>query len=108
MNEKLSAFSKEFGEFIRLQLISWGNLCSDQFPLYLAAYLLLQDEGEEWISQVDLERVEEKILEIFTLSGGKIEEIERGGEDREEMVQGFAALLKGERRRVLAISVSRV
>ncbi len=62
MNEKLSAFSKEFGEFIQLQLISWGNLCSDQFPLYLAAYLLLQDEGEEWISQVDLERVEEKIL----------------------------------------------
>jgi len=45
MNEKLSPFSKEFREFIQLQLISWGNLYSARFPLYLAAYLLLQDEG---------------------------------------------------------------
>jgi phytoene dehydrogenase-like protein len=98
MNEKLSAFSKEFGEFIQLQLISWGNLYSDQFPLYLAAYLLLQDEGEEWISQIDFERMEEKILEIFALSGGKIEEIEGVEKIERKWLGRFALSLKGETR----------
>ena len=98
MNEKLSAFSKEFGEFIQLQLISWGNLYSDRFPLYLAAYLLLQDEGEEWISQIDLERMEKKILEIFALSGGKIEEIEGVEKIERKWWRGFALSLKGETR----------
>ncbi len=98
MNEKLSVFSKEFREFIRLQLISWGNLCSDQFPLYLASYLLLQGEGEEWISQVDLERIEEKILEIFTLSGGKIEEVDGVEWIKKKWFRGFALSLKGETR----------
>jgi len=98
MNEKLSAFSKEFGEFIRLQLISWGNLYSDRFPLYLAAYLLLQDEGEEWISQIDLEGMEKKILEIFALSGGEIEEIEGVEKIERKWLGGFALSLKGETR----------
>jgi len=98
MNEKLSAFSKEFGEFIQLQLISWGNLYSDRFPLYLAAYLLLQDEGEEWISQIDLERMEKKILEIFALSGGKIEEIEGVEKIEKKWLGEFALSLKGETR----------
>jgi len=98
MNEKLSAFSKEFGEFIQLQLISWGNLYSDRFPLYLAAYLLLQDEGEEWISQIDLERMEKKILEIFALSGGKIEEIEGVEKIERKWLGGFTLSLKGETR----------
>ncbi|OGQ01475.1 MAG: hypothetical protein A2026_17895 [Deltaproteobacteria bacterium RBG_19FT_COMBO_46_12] len=98
MNEKLSAFSKEFGEFIQLQLISWGNLYSDRFPLYLAAYLLLQDEGEEWISQIDLERMEKKILEIFALSGGKIEEIEGVEKIERKWLGGFTLSLKGEKR----------
>lgn len=98
MNEKLSAFSKEFGEFIRLQLISWGNLYSDRFPLYLAAYLLLQDEGEEWIPQIDLERMEKKILEGFTLSGGKIEEIEGVEKIEKKWLRGFVLSLKGETR----------
>jgi len=74
--EKLSPFSKEFRKFVQLQLIAWGNLTSDQFPLYLASYLLLKDEGEEWIDQAELERMEKKILERFTQSGGEIEEIE--------------------------------
>jgi phytoene dehydrogenase-like protein len=98
INEKLSAFSREFGTFIRLQLISGGNLYSDQFPLYLAAYLLLQDEGEEWASQIDLGRVEEKILEIFTLSGGKIEEIEGVEKIEKKWLKGFQFSLKGETR----------
>jgi phytoene dehydrogenase-like protein len=98
MNEKLSAFSKEFGEFIQLQLISWGNLCSDRFPVYLAAYLLLQDEGEEWVSQIDLERTEKRILEIFDLSGGKIEEIEGVEKIERKWLGGFALSLKGETR----------
>jgi len=98
MNEKLSAFSKEFGEFIQLQLISWGNLYSDRFPLYLAAYLLLQDEGEEWTSQIDLERMEKMILEIFALSGGKIEEIEGVEKIERKWLGGFTLSLKGETR----------
>lgn len=98
MNEKLSSFSKEFREFIQLQLISWGNLSSDRFPLYLAAYLLLQDEGEEWISQIDLEGMEKKILEIFALSGGKIEEIEGVEKIEKKWWRGFTLSLKGEAR----------
>ena len=98
MNEKLSAFSKEFGQFIQLQLTSWGSLYSDQFPLYLAAYLLLQDEGEEWLSQTDLERMEKRILEMFTLSGGKIEEIEGVEKIEKKWLRGFVLPLKGETR----------
>jgi hypothetical protein len=98
MNEKLSAFSKEFGEFIQLQLVSWGNLYSDRFPFYLAAYLLLQDEGEEWMSQIDLERMKKKILDIFTLSGGRIEEIEGVEKIEKKWLGGFAISLKGETR----------
>jgi phytoene dehydrogenase-like protein len=98
MNERLSSFSKEFGVFIQLQLISWGNLYSDRFPLYLAAYLLLQDEGEEWVSQMDLERMEKKILEIFALSGGKIEEIEGVEKIERKWLGRFTLSLKGETR----------
>ena len=98
ISEKLPLFSREFREFIRLQLVSWGNLYSDQFPLYLAAYLLLKEEGEEWISQSDLEGMERKILESFVQSGGTVEEIEgvqrieRGGWRK------FTLSLKGENR----------
>jgi len=98
MNEKLSPFSKEFREFIQLQLISWGNLYSDRFPLYLAAYLLLQDEGGEWISEIDLEGMKKKILEIFALSGGKIEEIEGVEKIERKWWRGFVLSLKGETR----------
>jgi phytoene dehydrogenase-like protein len=98
MNEKLSPFSKEFREFIQLQLISWGNLYSDRFPLYLAAYLLLQDEGGEWVSEIDVEGMKKKILEIFALSGGKVEEIEGVEKIERKWWKGFVLSLKGETR----------
>jgi phytoene dehydrogenase-like protein len=98
VSEKLSPFSQAFREFIRLQLISWGNLCSDQFPLYLAAYLLLQDEGGERISEIDLEEMKKKILEIFARSGGKIEEIEGVEKIERKWLRGFELSLKGETR----------
>jgi phytoene dehydrogenase-like protein len=96
INEKLSPFSREFRELIQLQLISWGNFYSDRFPFYLAAYLLLNDEGEEWISQIDFEGMEKKILEIFALSGGKIEEIEGVEKIDKKWRRGFELSLKGE------------
>jgi phytoene dehydrogenase-like protein len=98
LNEKLSSFSKEFREFIRLQMISWGNLDSDRFPLYLAAYLLLKDEGEGGVSQTDFEEMEKKILEIFALSGGKIEEIEGVEKIEKKWWRRFALSLRGETR----------
>jgi phytoene dehydrogenase-like protein len=98
MNEKLSPFSKEFREFIQLQLISWGNLYSDRFPLYLAAYLLLQAEGGEWISEIDLEGMKKRILESFALSDGKVEEIEGVEKIERKWWRGFVLSLKGETR----------
>ena len=96
ISEKLSPFSREFREFIRLQLICWGNLYSDRFPLYLTAYLLLNDKGEGWISQSDLEGMEKKILESFVQSGGKIEEIEEVERIERGGWRKFTLSLKGE------------
>jgi hypothetical protein len=76
MDERLAPFSREFREFIQLQLISWENLFSDQFPISLANYLLFHDGTDEWESEIDLESVREKVLEKFLQSGGRIEEIE--------------------------------
>jgi hypothetical protein len=58
----------------------------------------LQDEGEEFVSQIDLERMEKKILEIFALSGGKIEEIEGVEKIERKWLRGFVLSLKGETR----------
>ena len=76
MDEKLAPFSGEFREFMQLQLISWGDLFSDQFPISLADYLLFHDEKDKRLSEVDLERLKGKILEKFFQWGGRIEEIE--------------------------------
>jgi phytoene dehydrogenase-like protein len=95
MDEKLAPFSREFREFIQLQLISWGNLFSDQFPISLADYLLFRDETDQWLSEIDLERLKGKILEEFFESGGRIEEIE--GVERMEggWIKGITLLPKG-------------
>jgi hypothetical protein len=73
---RLSSFSKEFRVFIKLQLISWGNLFLNQFPISLASRILL-DEMNELNLSVDLENLEKEILNKFLNWGGKIEEIDR-------------------------------
>jgi phytoene dehydrogenase-like protein len=77
MEEGISSFSREFKEFIKLQLISKGNLYSDQIPIALAAHLLLNDGLNGLAPHVDLEKLEKNILEKYFQSGGRIEEIER-------------------------------
>jgi len=76
VDKKLSLFSREFREFIQLQLISRGNFYSDQFPLSLASQMLL-DGASESNSDIDSEKLEKEILGQFLRSGGRIEEIER-------------------------------
>jgi phytoene dehydrogenase-like protein len=98
LEEKLSPFSREFKEFIRLQLISWGNLCSDQFPLSLMAYLLLNHEAGEGVPYAEAEKVESSILQKFVQSGGRIAEVEGVEQLAMERKQGFILSLKGDRR----------
>lgn len=76
MGPKLSSFSKEFKEFVRLQLVSWGNLYSDQFSTSFAAHILL-DEMDELVPHFDLEKLEGEILKQFLGYGGRVEEIDR-------------------------------
>jgi phytoene dehydrogenase-like protein len=76
IDERLAPFSKEFREFIQLQLISQGSLFAAQFPILLADYLFFHDETDEWIPEIDFERLKEKIFEKFFQYGGKIEEID--------------------------------
>jgi phytoene dehydrogenase-like protein len=75
-DEKLFSFSKEFREFIQLQLISWGNVDSDRFPIFLTSYLLSSEEAEKWVSNPDAEKMAKGIFEKFFQSGGTVEEIE--------------------------------
>ncbi len=72
----LSLFSKEFRAFLQLQMVSWGNFCSDRYPVSLAAYLLSSDEASQRVSDTDLEDLEHRLLEEYLRSGGRVEEIE--------------------------------
>jgi len=72
----LLPFSKEFKQFIQLQLISWGSLYSDRFPISLAAHVLF-DETNELNLDLDREKLETEILNQFTRTGGRVEEIDR-------------------------------
>jgi len=76
VDKKLSLFSREFREFIQLQLLSWGNFYSDRFPLSLATQVLF-DGSSEWNSDIDSEKLEEEILNQFLRAGGRIEEIDK-------------------------------
>jgi phytoene dehydrogenase-like protein len=98
IDRRLAPFSKEFREFIQLQLISCGNLFSDQFPISLAGYLLSCDEIDGWVSEIDLERLKEKILEKFFQSGGRIEKIEGVERMGKRWRKGITLSLKGEER----------
>ena len=97
-DERLSSFSGEFNELIRLQLIAWGNLYSDAFPISLIAYLLLREGRGEWASHVDVERMEAKIIDAFVQSGGEVEEIEKVQRVDKKWRKGFTIALEGNRR----------
>ncbi len=94
MDKKLLPFSKEFRQFIQLQLISWGNLYSDRFPISLAAHVLF-DETNELNSEMDVEKLEIEVLNQFTRSGGRIEEIDRVKEIKPWRRKGFTLNLDG-------------
>ena len=94
VDKKLLPFSREFREFIRLQLISWGSYYSDRFPISLAAHVLF-DETNELNSDIDVEKLEKEILSQFLRSGGRIEEIDRVKEIRPWRRKGFTMSLEG-------------
>lgn len=102
IDERLSPFSREFRQFIQLQLISQGNLYSDRFPTALAAHLLLNDEpddkSEELVSIVNMEKLNEDVLRHFLQTGGKIEEIERVGKVETKWGKGFILSLEEDQR----------
>ena len=94
MDKKLLSFSREFREFIRLQLISWGNFCSDRFSTALAAHVLF-DQTNESNSDIDIEKLEKEILNQFSRSGGRVEEIDGVKEIKAWRRKGFTLSFEG-------------
>ncbi len=94
IDKRLLPFSKEFREFIQLQLISWGNFYSDRFPISLAAHVLF-DQTNELNAEVDIEKLEKEILNQFSRSGGRVEEIDRVKEIKPWRRKGFTLNLEG-------------
>jgi len=74
IEEKLSLFSKDFRQFIHLQLVSQCNLYSHHLPLILSPSLLLNEEGSS--SNLNAERLGKILLDELINSGGQVEEIE--------------------------------
>jgi phytoene dehydrogenase-like protein len=97
VDEKLSPFSNNFKKFIQLQLISWGNLYSDQFPISLGAHIL-SEETNEFNPNFDIEKLEREILDQFLKSGGRIEEIDRVKNVNLEWRKGITLLGEGDPR----------
>jgi phytoene dehydrogenase-like protein len=94
MDQRLAPFSREFKEFIQLQLMSWGNLHPEHFTTSLAAHILL-GEKDELNSNIDLEKLEKEMLEQFLRWGGKIEEIEQVKKVEQEWRKGLTVSLEG-------------
>jgi phytoene dehydrogenase-like protein len=94
MDKRLSPFSKEFREFVQLQLISRGNFYSDQFPLSLVTQVLF-DGIDELNSDIDSEKVEKELINQFLRSGGRIEEIDGVKEMRLDHRKGVLLTLEG-------------
>lgn len=94
--QSLSSFSPEFKKFIELQMISYGHLCSDSFPIPLVSHLLLHDDGDEWEERIELENIGRGMIEKFSQSGGTVKETE--GVEKAEVKRrgGFSLSLKGE------------
>jgi phytoene dehydrogenase-like protein len=97
MGEKLFPFSRAFRELIQLQLISWGNLYSDRFPVSLAAHIF-SNETNGLPSEVDLDKLEKEIVNEFLQSGGRIEEIDKVKMINLEWRKGFTLSLEGDPR----------
>ncbi|MGZ3589394.1 MAG: FAD-dependent oxidoreductase [Thermodesulfobacteriota bacterium] len=97
MDQKLRLFSREFREFIQLQLISWGNLHSDRFPISLAAHILLHDENGS-NPDLDLGKLEGQISNQFLKYGGRVEEIERVRKVDTTWRKGLTLSLEGDPR----------
>lgn len=94
MDKRLFPFSKEFREFIQLQLLSRGNFYSDRFPLSLVTQVLF-DGTNELNSDIDSEKVEKELLKQFLRSGGRIEEIDRVKEMNLGYRKGITLSLEG-------------
>jgi phytoene dehydrogenase-like protein len=94
VEKKLLLFSKEFREFIRLQLISWGNFRSNRFPIALAAHVLF-DQTSESNSDLDIEKLEKEILNQLSRSGGRVEEIDSVKEIKPWRRKGLTLTLEG-------------
>lgn len=76
----LSSFSREFQRLIHLQIISWGNLMTDQFPEPLAAYFLSRDRSSIPFPASASEDLKRRILAALVDRGGRVEEIDEIGE----------------------------
>ncbi|MFB3883771.1 MAG: phytoene desaturase family protein [Thermodesulfobacteriota bacterium] len=98
IDQRLAPFSKEFREFIKMQLISWGNLFSDRVPLSLAHYLLFCDGADTGKPEVDFEVLRGKVREKFLQSGGEIEEIEKVDRVEKRWRRGITVSLKEDAR----------
>jgi phytoene dehydrogenase-like protein len=94
MGKRLFPFSKEFRQFIQLQLISWGNFYSNRFPISLAAHVLF-DETNELNSDMDIDKLEIEVSNQFSRSGGRIEEIDRVKEIKPWGRKGFTLNFEG-------------
>jgi phytoene dehydrogenase-like protein len=96
-DEKLFPFSRSFKKFIQLQLISWGNLYSEQLPIALVAHVL-SEETNGFKSNFDIEKLEGEISNHFLKSGGRIEEIDRVKSVNPEWRKGITLLGEGDPR----------
>ena len=97
MDEKLFPFSRAFRELIQLQLISWGNLFSERFPVPLAGHIF-SSETDALSIDVDLEKLEKEIVSEFLRSGGRIEEIDKVKKINLGWRKGFTLSLEGDPR----------
>jgi phytoene dehydrogenase-like protein len=97
MSQRLAPFSKEFKEFIELQLMARGNLHPEHFATPLAAYVLF-DEKDELNPNVDMEKLWQGVSNQFLRQGGKIEEIGQVREIEQNWRKGLTVSLEGDAR----------
>lgn len=75
VDKKPLSFSKEFREFLKLQIISLSNLFSDRLPIASIYYLISKWMKDRYVIDIGLEDFNNNILEKFLKLGGGIEEI---------------------------------